>query len=309
MANCLGAGNLWGGFLFTHEICRLLRVKYYPFASVVDSDTLCESVDAFSINTIICLPGFLERILLPERKDQLSAVRNIFYLGEMFPESLIEKAQRLLPGVCIKPLAYTSQETGPVGFQCSYLVGNQYHIYEHVGLWRNPDSGELSVTVNYPRQSHLLNHMMGDVGDLEQGVSCPCGYRGDVLHLHGRAPGARNILGASISIYEFVRVLSTASAGQLTDVDLQLVELNHEDKGLGLVLMICPRRQIATENIPELLKSSPLIQELINKSLYFHVLIADKNTFLKSEITQKIKPFITTRTLPDKENSVRLIVK
>ncbi|MCS1352610.1 long-chain fatty acid--CoA ligase [Mechercharimyces sp. CAU 1602] len=76
VANCLGAaGNLWGGFLFAHEICRLLQVEYYPFASIVDKDALCEAIDTFSIDTIICLPSFLNRLLCSENKSQLSSLK------------------------------------------------------------------------------------------------------------------------------------------------------------------------------------------------------------------------------------------
>jgi len=309
VANCLGAGNLWGGFLFAHEICRLLRVKYYPFASIVDSDDLCEAIEIFSIDTIICLPSFLDRVLHSEKKAKLLALKNIFYLGEMFPDSLINKVKRLLPDVCIKPLAYTSQETGPIGFQCSHIDGNHYHIYKHVDLFRNIDSGELSVNINYPQKDNLLNHMMSDVGVLEKDVSCPCGYRGDDLHLHGRIATSRNILGTSISIYEFVRVLSEASADKIKDIDLQLVEVSHEDKGLGLALMICKEKKFNYDNITELLHSSVLIKELIHKSLYFHVIIADKNKFMKSEVTQKIKPFTASTTLPDEKDSIRMFIK
>ncbi|MBN6534037.1 hypothetical protein JZM40_20700 [Acinetobacter pittii] len=309
VANCLTSGNLWGGFLFAHEICRLLKIKYYPFASIVDSDVLCEAVDRFAIDTIICLPSFAECFLLPERKAQLSTLKNIFYLGEMFPDSLIDQAQELFPDICIKPLAYTSQETGPIGFQCSYLIGNHYHIYEHVEINRNPESGELTVNINVPENNHLLNHMMGDVGELEQDFLCPCGYRSNVLHLYGRVPTSRNILGTSISIYEFVSVLSNASSEILTDSDLQLIEVKSEGKGLGLVLMICNRKKISTHCIPELLKSSSLIKEIINDSLYFHVFITDKNKFLKSETTQKIKPFIVVNISPKLKNACKLVIK
>lgn len=309
VANCLTAGNLWGGFLFAHEICRQLRVKYYPFASTVDCDALCEAVNADGIDTIICLPSFAERLLMPERQAQLSSVRNIFYLGEMFPDALITKAQRLLPGVCIKPLAYTSQETGPVGFQCMHLSGNHYHIYKHVNLVHNKLSGELSVTINYPRHGHLLDHPMGDVGDIHKDNSCPCGFTGDSLHLHGRLPTSRNIFGTSISIHEFVRTLSEISAGHLTDTDLQVVEVDNDEQGFGLVLMICRSTLIASDQIKDRLKSSSLIKELISDAAYFHVIIADKHVFLKSEITQKIKPFMRTRYHPAKEDIPYLMIK
>ncbi|HFD9220200.1 TPA: hypothetical protein ACF632_001740 [Salmonella enterica] len=309
VANCLGAGNLWGGFLFAHEICKLLKVKYFPFASIVDADTLCEAIESNEIDTIICLPSFLERLLHSGNTGQLSSLRTIFYLGEMFPASLIDKVRENLQNITIKPLAYTSQETGPIGYQCSSLDGNSYHIYEHVKLHRNSDSRELSVTVHYPDQSQLLDHKMSDVGQLETDTLCACGRRGDLLHLHGRVPTARNILGTSISIDEFVHVLSACSVDEITEADLQLVELRSEAQGLGLVLNIRTNTQIPPEEIPVLLNTSPLIKELIGKSAYFHVHITDREYFLRSEIAQKIAPFITAECLPSADNAFRIVVK
>ncbi|MDC9580528.1 hypothetical protein PSI15_02895 [Xenorhabdus sp. PR6a] len=309
VANCLGAGNLWGGFLFAHEICKLLKVKYFPYASIVDAESLCEAIDDNDIDTIICLPSFLERVLHSGNIGQLSSLRTIFYLGEMFPASLVDKVKQNLQKVIIKPLAYTSQETGPIGYQCAYLEGNHYHIYEHVKLRRNSNSGELSVSVHYPGHSHLIDHKMSDVGQLEQDALCACGHRGDLLHLHGRVLSARNILGTSISIYEFVHVLSAGSANEVSEADVQLVELRSESQGLGLLLMIRQGVQIPPDKIPALLKTSPLIKELIGKSSYFHVHLTDREEFLRSDIAQKIKPFITADCLPSVDNAFRIVIK
>lgn len=57
------------------------------------------------------------------------------------------------------------------------------------------------------------------------------------------------------------------------------------------------------------LKSSPLISELISDSLYFHVFIADKRSFLTSETTHKIKPFIRTLTSPVVDKASYLAIK
>lgn len=309
VANCLGAGNLWGGFLFAHEICKLLKVKYYPFASIVDTEALCEAIETNEIDTIICLPSFLERLIHSGNTRQLSSLRTIFYLGEMFPASLIDKVQQNLQEVTIKPLAYTSQETGPIGYQCTHLDGNHYHIYEHVKLHRNSENGELSVTVHYPGQHDLLDHKMRDVGQLEKDTLCKCGHRGDLLHLDGRVPTARNILGTSISIFEFVHVLSAYSMNKLTETDLQLVELRSENQGPGLLLMISSSALLSPDNIPALLNTSPLIKELISKSSYFQVYLTDRENFLRSEIAQKIPPFITSDCLPSPDGAYRIIIK
>ncbi|ECX7631550.1 hypothetical protein NBF03_004277 [Salmonella enterica] len=150
---------------------------------------------------------------------------------------------------------------------------------------------------------------MGDVGILERNFRCPCGQTGDVLHLHGRIPTSRNILGTSISIHEFALVLSEGSGRLVSDTDLQLVEVDHHEHGLGLVLMVSERVLNSFDAIDTWLKSSPLISELISDSLYFHVFIADKRSFLTSETTHKIKTFIRTQTRPVEDKASYLVIK
>ncbi|WP_208442309.1 hypothetical protein [Bartonella raoultii] len=64
VANYLTAEGLWGGFLFAHEICRLLKVPYYSFASMVDLETLSAAIEEFFIDTIICLSSFADKLII-----------------------------------------------------------------------------------------------------------------------------------------------------------------------------------------------------------------------------------------------------
>ena len=82
VANCLTAGNLWGGFLFAHEICRILQLNYYPFTSTVDNDELACLIKAYEIDTIFCLPSFADRLITKSRRDNLISLGNLFFLGE-----------------------------------------------------------------------------------------------------------------------------------------------------------------------------------------------------------------------------------
>jgi phenylacetate-CoA ligase len=104
-------------------------------------------------------------------------------------------------------------------------------------------------------------------------------------------------------------VLSEGSGYSISDTDLQLVEVDYEEQGLGLILMVCHRIRLSEDTIIDRLKSSSLIRELISDALYFHVFITDKRTFLKSESTHKIKPFLRTKIRPIEEYSSCLTIK
>ncbi|ETS30624.1 hypothetical protein BB987_01785 [Photorhabdus temperata] len=309
VANCLTAGNLWGGFLFAHEICRHLQVNYYPFASVTDSDELSNAIYEYSIDTLICLPSFADKLINEERLQQLTSIRNIFFLGEEFNSSSLSRIKHLLPGVIVKPLAYTSQETGPLGYQCSYLHGNSYHIYEHVKLNNENDNNEIIASILYPDGDHLLNHHTGDTGSLIPVQLCKCGFRGTELTFTGRIASHYNIMGTSISIDEFVSVLSQQCGCDVAISDIQIIVVNQFELGTGIIFLTDARLEISNENLITALESSFLIREIISDSNFFHVWHTNKELFIKSHISEKLKSFITTAKLPRELKGTKVIIK
>lgn len=104
VANCLTAGGLWGGFLFAHEICRLLKVPYYPFASMVALETLSSAIEELSHDTIICLPSFADKLIITPWRQKLKSLKNLFYLGEAFQAESLLKIKDIIPDLRVKPL-------------------------------------------------------------------------------------------------------------------------------------------------------------------------------------------------------------
>ncbi|WP_409360931.1 hypothetical protein ACRPOS_006280 [Bartonella heixiaziensis] len=297
VANCLTAGGLWGGFLFAHEICRLLKVTYYPFASMVDLETLSSAIEEFSIDTIICLPSFADKLITISRKQKLKTLKNLFYLGEAFQAESVSKIKDIIPELDIKPLSFTTQETGPIGFQCSKIDGDIYHLYDHIQVKSNPENDELIVSVFYPEDAPLLEHATGDVVHIAYDQSCDCGYHGHTLHLKGRTPTFYNIMGTSISVHDFTNVLNLQGC-TLSATDIQLIIVNQFENGVGVLLFIDSRYDIERNALLSSLSSSYLIKDIINKSQFFHVCFMQKSQFIRSSSSEKIKSFFQTTKYP-----------
>lgn len=83
--------------------------------------------------------------------------KNLFYLGEIFQPESVLKIKDIIPKLHIKPLSFTTQETGPIGFQCSEINGDIYHLVRHIQVKSNPENDELIVSVFILKTHHTLN--------------------------------------------------------------------------------------------------------------------------------------------------------
>jgi phenylacetate-CoA ligase len=308
IANCFTAGNLWGGFLFAHELCRNAAVHYYPYASAIDCSSLCTEIQNNRIDSLLCLPSFAEKLINESNATELSSLKNILYLGESFSLNSILRIRNILPGIHIKPLAYTSQETGVLGFQCENLEGNDYHVYEHVKIVENENNGELIASLTYSNGISLENHATGDVGNISNSYNCPCGHNGSNVKLTGRLSTHTNILGTSISIYEFVNALRATGNNHIEAGNIQLVTSLIHAKGTSITLLINNKVVIDRKLFKESLLTSPLIKEVISDSSSFVIRVLDKKEFLLSNVSGKIKSFVSVQFESEIPSTGELII-
>ncbi|WP_273718886.1 MULTISPECIES: hypothetical protein [Bartonella] len=198
------------------------------------------------------------------------------------------KIKDIIPDLRVKPLSFTTQETGPIGFQCSGLGGDIYHLYDHIQIKSNPENDELIVSVFYPNDVPLLEHATGDVVHIVYHQSCNCGYRGHNLHLKGRTPSFYNIMGTSISVHDFTKTLNLLGS-DISAMDIQLIIVNQCENGVGVLLFIDSRYNFERNALLSSLSSSYLIKDIINKSQFFHVCFMSKAQFIQSSSSAKIK--------------------
>lgn len=308
VANCFTAGNLWGGFLFAHELCRHAAVHYYPYASAIDCRTLCSEICSNGIDTLLCLPSFAEKLINESNAKELSSLKNILYLGESFSLNSRLRIQSILPNINIKPLAYTSQETGVLGFQCENLEGNNYHVYKHVKIVKKEGDGELIASLTYSNGLSLEDHATGDVGNVSNSCSCPCGHIGSNVQLTGRLSTHTNILGTSISIYEFVNALNISNNNHIEPGNLQVITNVNPKIGTSITLLIDDSIPIDEKKIKDSLSTSNLIKEVISDSCSFNVRTLNKKHFIRSQVSGKIKPFVSVHLDTEIPSSGNLII-
>ncbi|WP_028672315.1 hypothetical protein [Saccharospirillum impatiens] len=198
IANCMAAGGLWGGFIFVQEVAKITNRTCYPFSSSYDIEKLVNHILDCRIDTLIALPNYVVRLYgyCAENDIDISCLKTIFYFGEGF----VCEDKRFIPkGTTILPLTYTTQETGVLGYKCSSLAEQEYHVFRHVNAYQNSDSNSLVVDLEFPSGKKVLAHNTNDIVSIRDSHKCNCGFEGKTLILHGREQHYANILGTSIS--------------------------------------------------------------------------------------------------------------
>lgn len=232
IANCFLPGSLWGGFLFGNGMAEALDAMLFPIGRPPISE-ICQIICDNQIDCFFASPSFAYYFLLNEEVDaaKLASLTDFCYVGENLNPIQVERIQKKLPNLKIHSLAYTTNETGTIGYQCPDQSGGFHHIHEdfvHVEVVDpatgvNVDEGELGeilVTLLDADSVPLLRYQVGDVVRLG-GRTCACGSNTRVIELIGRASASANIIGTTLYIEQFVRAISPLGGYTVQDIQVQ----------------------------------------------------------------------------------------
>lgn len=232
IANCFLPGSLWGGFLFGNGVAEALGAQLYAMGRPPLHE-LVEVMETHGVDCLFSSPSFASSFLLSDEANpaRLSALSTFCYVGESMPQAHATAILAKFPSLRIRSLAYTTNETGPIGFQCRHQSGGHHHIHEDFVVVEllDPDTGvaitepgregDVIVTTIGNDGMPLLRYRIGDRAEFTQN-SCPCGSAMATLNLIGRSPRSMNVCGTVLSAENVLRVLSTVSALTLADVQL-----------------------------------------------------------------------------------------
>ncbi|UNE53813.1 hypothetical protein [Bartonella machadoae] len=115
--------------------------------------------------------------------------------------------------------------------------------------------------------------------------------------LKGRTPAFHNIMGASISVHDFINVLNLHGCN-ISATDIQLIIINQFEQGVGILLFIDSSYNIKRSVLLSSLSSSYIIKDIINKSKFFHICFIGKPHFIQSTNSAKIKSFVQIPEYP-----------
>lgn len=267
MANCLFPGDLNGAFLFVQDIARSLPAMSFPMGELTSPEDAAAVVDAHGIDTLVASPAYGAELLagypLP--------LRNFLFIGESLGAERERIVRAAAPDLVVRSLAYSTSETGPIGYQCRHQTGAVHHIHEDANLLEIIDEagrpvppgtpGELVVTPLTTSGMALFRYRLGDRAQVLTGT-CGCGSAARSILLLGRMPNSMTVDTITFSSDHLMTALESLGVSSPTDCQLQVLWEGHRYR-VRLLLSPAAPAGFTTDAVRAALRHAHEIHEVI----------------------------------------------
>jgi phenylacetate-CoA ligase len=293
VANCLFAGDLNGAFLFVQDISRSLPAMSFAMGEYTAPAEAAAIIDAHGIDTLVASPAYGTELLARGLDGRPLPLRNFLFIGEGLGTERERVVRTAAPDVTVRSLAYSTSETGPLGYQCSHQSGAVHHLHEDANVLEIIDEagrpvppgtpGELIVTPLTTSGMALFRYRLGDRGQLLTGA-CGCGSAARSILLLGRMPSSMTVDTITFSSDHLVAALATLGVSRPTDCQLQVLWEDHKYR-VRLLLSRTTPEDITTDSVRTALHDAHEIHEVIvsPRCLEFEVRRADFDQFARTQ--------------------------
>ncbi|MBT7610674.1 MAG: hypothetical protein HN576_13020 [Bacteriovoracaceae bacterium] len=218
--NLFFGGGLYGGFLSFFTILEKLKAVQFPMQAIENTKMVAETIIENKINTIVGMPSYILG-LFKNNKDLFKEHRvvvKIFFGGEhLLPEQKNWLCNEFGIEV-IRAASYGSVDAGPLGFQCKYMNGSEYHLnhtlhllevleLESDDIVKSNELGRLVFSSMKRNTQKIDRYDVGDLGVLLSGP-CKCGRESKRFELKGRSGDIFRAAGTFFNYQKLSKILT-----------------------------------------------------------------------------------------------------
>jgi len=198
-------------------------------------------------------------------------LRNFLFIGESLGTERERVVRSAAPDLTVRSLAYSTSETGPIGYQCRHQSGSVHHIHEDAMFVEVVDEtgrpvpagtpGELVVTPLTTSGMALMRYRLGDRGQLLT-EGCACGSPVRSVKLLGRMPNSMTVDTITFSSDHLLAALHSLGVHHPSDCQFQVLWEDHRYR-VRLLLSPATSDTITTDTVLAALRHAHEIHEII----------------------------------------------
>ena len=271
IANCLFAGDLNGAFLFVQDITRSLPASSFAMGEYTSPAEAAAIIDAHGIDTLAASPAYGAELLARGLDGRPLPLKNFLFIGESLGAERENMVRTAAPDVTVRSLAYSTSETGPLGYQCGDQAGAVHHLHEDAIVLEIIDEagrpvppgtpGELVVTPLTTSGMALFRYRLGDRGQMLTG-HCSCGSAARSVLLLGRMPNSMTVDTITFSSDHLMAALGTLGVSRPVDCQFQVLWEGHRYR-VRLLLSPATPEGITTDAVRTALRGAHELHEVI----------------------------------------------
>ena len=293
VANCLFPGDLNGAFLFVQDITRSLPALSFAMGEYTPPADAAAIIEAHGIDTLMASPAYGAELLAGARDGRALPLRNFLFIGESLGAERERTVRSAAPDLAVRSLAYSTSETGPLGYQCRHQAGAVHHLHEDANVLEVVDEagrpvppgtpGELVVTPMTTSGMALLRYRLGDRGQLMTGA-CGCGSAARSVMLLGRMPNSMTVDTITFSSDHLMAALGMLGVSRPTDCQFQVLWEGHRYR-VRLLLSPATPNEVTTDTVRAALRDAHELHEVIvsPRCLGFEVQRAGIDQFARTQ--------------------------
>ena len=294
-------GGIWGVYTTNNLVLSKTKATIIPYGgnNMKDLSQIDKVIKDLNVNVLLGVPSTIVHIAkYYENKKNIPNITKVFCLGEKMDSITYNYIKYVFPDCNIKT-KYGCMESAGIGYQCSNLNCNKYHIYENRyveiidrktnNLCNYNEVGKIIVTTLDERLVPLVRYDTGDIGYIKK-INCECGIK-EVLTIISKEDDEFIVASVHLSKTGIKRIIVDNTSGYISH---QIVVDKYNNMDRITIYVDCTKLDI-DDIIKEIYIENPDLYDIVSEHKINDIIIESINDNNYNKMNGKFNEFIDRR--------------